>query len=49
MKAIMADAVPESARSNSAALKTSHSLTVGVGVFLRRENLVFAFRGRHFG
>ena len=25
------------------------SLPVGVGVFLRRENLVFAFRGRHFG
>ena len=25
------------------------SLPVGVGVFLRRENPVFAFRGRHFG
>lgn len=28
---------------------TTCSLPVGVGVLLRRENRVFAFRGRHFG
>ena len=49
MRAIMADAVPESARSNSTAQKTSHSLPVGVGVFFWRENPVLANRGRHFG
>ena len=34
---------------DSSPIVVPSSLPVGVGVFLRRENPVFAFRARHFG